>query len=126
MQRLFILPQIIVLSIFLIPDMAAQHNSLTSKEAAEGWVLLFDGRTTDGWHGFKMKGLPAGWHVEDGCLVTSGEGDDLRGDIITVDQYEDFELYIEWAISPGGNSGVFLHVVEGDYPSAMPPALNIN
>ncbi len=89
------------------------------QEAAEGWVILFDGITTEGWRGFKMEGMPEGWKVENGCLTTfTGEGEETRGDIITVNQYEDFELSLEWAISPGGNSGIFFHVVEGDYPSA--------
>jgi hypothetical protein len=92
-------------------------NSLTKKEISEGWQLLFDGKTTNGWRGFKMEALPDGWQVMDGNLVTLGKGDDLGGDIVTTSQYEDFDLYLEWAISEGGNSGIFFHVLEGDYPA---------
>ena len=92
-------------------------NSLTKKEISEGWQLLFDGKTTNGWRGFKMEALPDGWQVMDGNLVTLGKGDDLGGDIVTTSQYEDFDLYLEWAISEGGNSGIFFHVLEGDYPT---------
>lgn len=117
MKKILILLQIIFFSLFFVPEMMAQHNVLTSDEIASGWELLFDGKTTEGWRGFKMEGMPAGWHVDDGCLITSGEGDDLRGDIITINQYEDFDLSLEWAISPGGNSGILFHILEGDYPS---------
>ncbi|MBN1338224.1 MAG: DUF1080 domain-containing protein [Bacteroidales bacterium] len=84
----------------------------------EGWVSLFDGNTPNGWRGFGQSAMPGGWTVEDGCLVTSGQGGDMGGDIITAGQYEDFDLYLEWAISPGGNSGIFFHVLENGYPSA--------
>lgn len=117
MKKILILLQIIFFSLFFVPEMMAQHNVLTSDELADGWELLFDGKTTEGWRGFKMEGMPAGWHVDDGCLITSGEGDDLRGDIITINQYEDFDLSLEWAISPGGNSGILFHILEGDSPS---------
>ncbi|MCF8368889.1 MAG: DUF1080 domain-containing protein [Bacteroidales bacterium] len=82
------------------------------------WVDLFDGKTTHGWKGFKSEKLPAGWSVKDGNLVTSGRGGDLGGDIITIGQYEDFELKLEWAISKGGNSGIFFRVLEHRYPTA--------
>lgn len=90
-------------------------NSLTDKEKAEGWELLFDGKTTDGWRSFKQDSVNDGWQVIDGNLVGLGKGGDPGGDIITVGQFEDFDLYLEWAISEGGNSGVFFHVLENDY-----------
>jgi hypothetical protein len=93
------------------------HNRLTAKELEQGWVLLFDGQTTNGWRGFKKDGIGEGWQVMDGNLVALGKGGDLGGDIITLDQYEDFELYLEWAISEAGNSGIFFHVLENDYPT---------
>ena len=81
------------------------------------WIILFDGSTTDAWRGFKKETLPAGWKAENGLLITSGEGGDLGGDIITKEKFEDFILELEWKISPGGNSGVFFRVVEGDHPA---------
>jgi len=96
---------------------AKSQNKLTKKEIADGWQLLFDGKTTNGWRGFKMETLPDGWQVMDGNLVTLGKGGDLGGDIVTTNQYEDFDLSLDWAISPGGNSGIFFHALEGDYPT---------
>ena len=81
------------------------------------WTYLFDGKQIDSWRGFKQDTLPNGWIIADGNLVTLGHGGDLGGDIITKDQYEDFELYLEWNISEGGNSGIFFHVLENDYPT---------
>ena len=92
-------------------------NLLTDEEKTEGWELLFDGKTTEGWRGFKQENVNEGWQVKDGNLIGLGKGGDLGGDIITVDNFEDFELYLEWAISEGGNSGIFFHVLEGDYPT---------
>ena len=121
MQKLFIFLLITLLDLFSCNISFSQINKLTSFEEKEGWVLLFNGKNTDGWRGFKMEGMPRGWHVEDGCLVTSSTGGDMVGDIITVGQYEDFDLYLEWAISPGGNSGIFFHVLE-NYPAAYESA----
>ena len=73
--------------------------------------LLFDGKTTNGWRGFKKPAFPEhGWVVEDGCLhlLPNGNG----GDIITVDTFDNFDLTFEWKIAPGGNSGVKYLVTE--------------
>src|SRR6266480_3398712 len=55
---------------------AAENNTLTDEEKKAGWKLLFDGKTTDGWRGYKMEKMPAGWRVIDGALVRvqGGEG----------------------------------------------------
>lgn len=88
---------------------------LSEQEIADGWMLLFDGQTTHGWRSFKEDGMNEGWVVEDGNLVGLGKGGDLGGDIITVGQFEDFELSIDWTISEGGNSGILFNVLEGDH-----------
>lgn len=75
---------------------------------AAGWRPLFDGRTTAGWRGYRMDTMPAGWSVVDGALTRTGSG----RDIITVDQFADFELELEWKLGPGGNSGIFYRVTE--------------
>ncbi|MEE9185338.1 MAG: family 16 glycoside hydrolase [Acidimicrobiia bacterium] len=67
------------------------HNMLTAAERAEGWQLLFDGQTTHGWRGFRRPDMPAGWLVVDGELQVVGHG----GDIITMEQFADFELALE-------------------------------
>lgn len=96
---------------------AAPPNTLTDAEKQAGWKLLFDGKTTKGWRGYKMEAMPKGWQAIDGVLtrVSGGEGGKGAGggdDIITVDQYADFELSLEWRIAPGGNSGVLYRVTE--------------
>lgn len=84
-------------------------NTLTAEERAAGWRLLFDGKTTEGWRGFRKTGMPAGWEVTpDGALTRTGAG----GDIVTVEQFQDFELAFDWKVAPGGNSGVMFRVTE--------------
>ena len=78
-------------------------NKLTPAERAAGWRLLFDGRTTDGWRGFKLNGAPDGWKVVDGALTRVA----AAGDILTTQKFKNFELDLEWKISEGGNSGIF-------------------
>jgi hypothetical protein len=84
------------------------ENRLTSEERAQGWKLLFDGKTTNGWRGYQQKTMPDGWQVVDGALVRTGRGTD----IITVDQYDSFEFSLEWKITAKGNSGVMYRVSE--------------
>lgn len=86
----------------------APINTLTEQERADGWRLLFDGKTTAGWRGFKKTEMPAGWQVVDGALTRVAEA----GDIVTVDRFGSFELKFDWKIQPGGNSGVFFRVTE--------------
>jgi hypothetical protein len=84
------------------------HNTLTDEEKAQGWKLLFDGKTTTGWRAFRRQSPPQGWQVVDGALTRVGEG----GDIMTADQFADFELRLEWNVAPGGNSGIMFRVSE--------------
>lgn len=81
-----------------------------SAREAGGWRPLFDGTTTEGWRGFRLQTMPEGWKVVDGALTRVGKA----GDIVTADQFGDFELMLEWKIAPGGNSGVFYRVTEDD------------
>lgn len=89
-------------------DAPPAPNTLTEQERAEGWRLLFDGATTDGWRGFRSTGMPAGWQAVDGALTRVAEA----GYIVTVDTFESFELAFDWRIAPGGNSGVLFRVTE--------------
>jgi len=89
---------------------AAPVNQLARREKAAGWRLLFDGKTTHGWRSFKKPSFPdQGWRVEDGWLHCLGKG---GGDIITVAQFDDFELQWEWKLAAGANSGVKYFVLE--------------
>jgi hypothetical protein len=85
-------------------------NTLSAKERAEGWRLLFDGKTAAGWRGYRQQTLPAGWQAIDGALTRVGQA----GDIVTIDEFGDFELTLEWKLAANGNSGVFYRVVEDD------------
>ncbi len=88
--------------------LALAPNTLSGQEQSDGFELLFDGESTRGWRGFRSEQMPAGWTVEDGTLTRSAGG----GDVITEQQFADFELHLQWKISPGGNSGIFFHVSE--------------
>jgi beta-glucanase (GH16 family) len=106
---------------YLAQIQSAQPNTLTAAERAEGWRLLFDGKTTNGWRGFRMPEMPRDWQVRDGALVCGFAGtEQVAGsrqpeshiDIVTTESYGDFELQFEWKTAPGGNSGVFFRVNE--------------
>jgi Domain of Unknown Function (DUF1080) len=84
-------------------------NTLTNQERAEGWKLLFDGTTATGWRGYNKDVAPEGWQVVDGTITLDGS---KVGDLITVDEYENFDFAFEWRISKNGNSGVFYLVQE--------------
>lgn len=103
-------------------------NSLTEKEKEEGWTLLFDGKTTDGWRGVYREDFPQkGWKVEDGYLkvVSSGGGEaDFGGDIITEQEYSSFELSLEFRLTEGANSGIKYFVKER-YPKPEGSAIGI-
>jgi 3-keto-disaccharide hydrolase len=87
------------------------NNQLTSQQKTNGWFLLFDGKTLNGWKTFKNE--PGSWKAENGmiCSYTSDSG---HADLITDDMFENFELDIDWKISPEGNSGI-LYLVTEDY-----------
>jgi len=86
------------------------NNTISEKEKTEGWELLWDGKTTEGWRGAKLITFPEnGWIIEDGILkvVKSGGGESTNGgDIVTVKKYKNFELMVDFKITPGANSGV--------------------
>jgi cytochrome c len=95
------------------------QNTLTSSEENAGWKLLFDGKTTNGWHNFNKTTIGTSWVVDDGALMLDAKknpnGDWQApdgGDIVSPDEYENFELNLEWKISPCGNSGIIYNVVE--------------
>lgn len=89
---------------------AAPQNVLTPDEIAGGWKLLFDGKTTAGWHAFQKTHFPEqGWVVDDGCLKCLGK---KGGDILTNAKFLNYEFSWEWRLSFRGNSGVKYYVDE--------------
>ncbi len=99
-----------------IPVVNLIPNYLSPQERAQGWQLLFDGKTTSGWRGAGKDAFPAkGWHIKDGELVVeaaNGAESGNGGDIVTDDQYSTFELQLDFMISEGANSGIKYFVTE--------------
>ncbi len=97
-------------------------NTLSAAEKAEGWVLLFDGKSMDLWRGYRKDAVPEShWTIEDGTIhkIASGkvplmaDGQPMDGgDIITRKKYENFELSFDWKVAPGANSGIKYNVIE--------------
>jgi len=89
-------------------------NILSAEEKASGWRLLWDGKTPEGWRSAKADNFPArGWLIQDGVLSTqanAGEESAGGGDIITRQRFADFELMLEFKMTPGANSGIKLFV----------------
>jgi hypothetical protein len=92
---------------------AQTPNTLTQAEQSAGWKLLFDGQSFAGWHNFKQEGVRSGWQIKDGCLVCVDPHN--AGDIVTTDQYDWFELQLDYNISEAGNSGIMYHVTEAGH-----------
>jgi len=108
------IPLVVVALSLQLPPAAATStaaNTLTAAEKAAGWQLLFDGKTLDGWRGYRRDALPDnGWEVKDGTLRTVAK---VKGsELITRQQFTDFELAWEWRVAPGGNNGVKYFVTE--------------
>lgn len=106
-----------------------ENNTLTKVEKEEGWELLFDGETFDGWRGFGLDSAPGGWIIEDGTIKIvpktdwprQADGQPILGaDLITVETFDNFELVWEWKIGSKGNSGIKYNVSE-DLSVSYPP-----
>jgi hypothetical protein len=94
--------------------MSVTFLTVSCSASVQKWdSLLADSAAA--WRGYQKTGLPAGWQLVDGALTRVGAG----GDIITREEYDNFELTLEWKISPGGNSGIFFHVVEDSSLNAV-------
>ena len=112
---------------YMIADTTVIHqanfipNTLTEREIGEGWQLLFDGATSAGWRGAHQKDFPAsGWVIENGylkVLASGGAESKAGGDIVTLNEYGNFDLLFEFLITEGANSGVKYFVTE-DYATS--------
>ena len=95
-------------------DPVITKNNLVGKEAEEGWKMLWDGKTTQGWKGARLDSFPeTGWEISDGLLSVLGsesDGSKGGGDIVTKDQYSDFELKLDFKLTEAANSGIKYYV----------------
>jgi hypothetical protein len=96
-------------------DPCAGVNVLSDAERAEGWTLLFDGKSLAGWHGYNGGALES-WTIEDCAMKSVGTegnyGSDMRVDLVTDREYTNFELRLDWKVTEGGNSGIMYGVIE--------------
>jgi hypothetical protein len=111
MMIIMLLPVVLCTWAVAQPGMNGGHNVLTAEEEAAGWKLLFDGHSSTGWRSIGQDQFPEkGWEVREGELRAGHSGDSESGgggDIITEEQYGQFELVFEWKmLTKGGNSGV--------------------
>lgn len=92
---------------------SGMDNTLSASEQRDGWELLFDGKSLDKWHTYGKGELLQGWKIEDGAITLDVSGEKRQGNnIVTNETYGDFDLQIDWKISPKGNSGIIFYVEE--------------
>jgi cytochrome c len=108
----------ICLALF-ISSVNAQDNTLSPKESKAGWKLLFDGKSLAGWRNFKSDKIGEAWIINDNAIhldALKKEGFQAKGggDLMTSDEFENYELTLDWKIGKCGNSGIIFNVVEAD------------
>ncbi len=129
-MKTFLLNALIVL-VFCSCQTEPQKTSETqpNKETESEWITLFDGTSTKGWRAYNGKSLPPQWVIKDGMLTfddeqkkSDAEHEGGKDIIYAAEEFDNFELYLEWKIPKGGNSGIFYHVKEGyDGPPSVAP-----
>ena len=111
MKQLFYLLTAAVVLVLSSCSGGSGPNTLTDEEKKEGWILMFDGETTDGWREYDAEAFPdKGWSIEDGSLKCSNSGmgeAGFGGDIMFDKQFTNFHFKVDWMIEEGGNSGIF-------------------
>lgn len=102
------------------PKTTTDAVSTPDTERTDDWIILFDGSSTDGWRGYNAESMPPGWVVrhgeltfDDGAKTSAVEYEGGKDIIYAAEEFDNFELELEWKIPPGGNSGIFYHVKEG-------------
>ena len=122
---------IILVMVSMVAVRSQAYNQLSETEKKDGWKLLFDGKSSAGWHTYNKKTFGPAWTVVNGTLfcdstvqIPKGE----EGDICTEKEYENFDLKYSWKIAPGGNSGVMFLVQESlklDAPYLSGPEMQV-
>jgi hypothetical protein len=87
-------------------------NTLSDQDKSDGWQLLFDGQTTNGWHKYGGGAIGNIWSLADGVLYVDTTVKGGEGDLVTDAEYENFDLKLEWRIAKNGNSGIIFYVQE--------------
>lgn len=114
MKKIFLLPFFFATNMAIFSfhsHQSGNDNSLTNKEKKAGWILLFDGKTMNGWKSYQGR-QQDGWAVANGELYCKETGVSKRADLITSEMYDNFELSIDWKISPKHNSGIIYRCTE--------------
>lgn len=109
-------------SVFAAPEVT--HNTLSADEKKAGWALLFDGKSTKGWHNYRAKTVNKGWSIKDGVLKCENPSE--AGDLLTEGSYKWFDLTLEFNMDKDQNSGIMFHVDESEqYPWMTGPEVQI-
>jgi hypothetical protein len=115
----------LLLPVFLLAALSASGADLvrlTATERAQGWTLLFDGRSLGDWRGYRLSQVPPNWTVENGVL-TGREGPAL----VTAEEYGDFELAFDWKVAEAGHGEVYFRVGEdGGHPLETGPRMDLS
>lgn len=111
------------------------HNTLTEAEKAEGWTLLFDGQSLDGWSNYNQTTIGKNWVIDEQAIHLNAENKEAGewqaadgGDIVFAEAFDNYELRLDWKIGPCGNSGIIFNVEESpeiDYPWQTGPEMQI-
>jgi hypothetical protein len=98
-------------AILLITVMSS--SKMNAQDKNDGFVPLFDGKTTNGWHTYGRNLAGQGWKVEDGTLHLDPKAKkNDGGDLVTNKEYGNFHLKIDWKVAPNANSGILFHINE--------------
>lgn len=113
MKKLLFLAFTAIVSNYIV----AQDNILTSQKKQQGWKLLFDGKTTNGWHTYGYNTVGKAWNIEDGSLHLDAENKNNwpkneSKDILTDDEYQNYHFKADWKIAKNGNSGIIFNIHE--------------
>jgi hypothetical protein len=98
----------VAIALALVTAHASNPSAARNARAPGAWRALFDGGSLEAWRGYKSDSTPAGWRVAGGALVKDGS----VGDLMTKDEFGDFELELDWKIGEAGSSGVFYRGTE--------------